>query len=248
MTKKTNKKPLKKIYSKKEVDPSFYSVFEGEKINERFNRLSNATFEALVFHYHEIIVDVNLSFTRMFGYEREGVLGKSIWILPAWEKQSELKRYIKEKYNKPFETIGIRKDGTSFNCEVIGKELPYKNKKIIVSAIRDITTQVKTRKELAESEERFRVLSESSTEAIFIHNQGIIVLANTAACKLFGYTKSELIGMTPKELATPEYHAIIFHNIKTQNTRPYEVTAVHKNGSHLNIEIKGDKVFYKGNE
>ena len=36
MTKKTNKKPLKKIYSKKEVDPSFYSVFEGEKINERF--------------------------------------------------------------------------------------------------------------------------------------------------------------------------------------------------------------------
>ena len=62
---------------------------------------------------------------------------------------------------------------------------------------------------LRESEERFRQLSDSTFEAIFIHHKGTILEANKAAITLFGFTREELIGRTVNSLAVPEFREAI---------------------------------------
>ncbi|KAF1073688.1 PocR ligand-binding domain-containing protein [Halodesulfovibrio sp. MK-HDV] len=62
---------------------------------------------------------------------------------------------------------------------------------------------------LRESEERFRQLSDSTFEAIFIHHKGKILEANKAAITLFGFTREELIGRTINSLAAPEFREAI---------------------------------------
>ncbi len=48
---------------------------------------------------------------------------------------------------------------------------------------------------LRESEEKFRILVEMATDAIFLETiEGRILECNTAAAKMFGYTKEEIIG------------------------------------------------------
>ena len=59
----------------------------------------------------------------------------------------------------------------------------------------DITTRVQTEKALIESEERYRELFEASPDAIILADieTGMLLDANTAACRLMGYTPDEVV-------------------------------------------------------
>jgi PAS domain S-box-containing protein len=64
-------------------------------------------------------------------------------------------------------------------------------------------------KALAESEQRYRQLFEKAGEAVFVvrpqgREDASIVQANQAAAEMHGYSVDELIGMSIKELCTPE--------------------------------------------
>ena len=74
---------------------------------------------------------------------------------------------------------------------------------LIVS--RDITEQVKARKELMKSEEKFRSVVESATEGIIVTDyQARIVSWNKGARQLFGFTEEEAVGREIDQLV-PEY-------------------------------------------
>jgi len=62
---------------------------------------------------------------------------------------------------------------------------------------------------LRESEQKFRVLAETMPAAIFLYQGDKYVYVNTAAEKITGYTKDELIGMNFWEWASPEYKDIV---------------------------------------
>jgi two-component system sensor histidine kinase/response regulator len=68
---------------------------------------------------------------------------------------------------------------------------------------RNISERRKAEQQLRQSEEQFRTLLECAPEAIVIADQqGVLVLVNTQAEKLFGYPRVELIGQ-PIEILTP---------------------------------------------
>jgi len=63
---------------------------------------------------------------------------------------------------------------------------------------------------LRESEEKFRILVEMATDAIFIETtEGHILECNTAGAKMFGYTKEEMIGLTIADLVPEEFAKIL---------------------------------------
>ena len=55
------------------------------------------------------------------------------------------------------------------------------------------------------SEEKYRTLFEASSDAIFLESMsGTVLGCNTSACKMLGYKKEELIGMTVEQLMPAE--------------------------------------------
>lgn len=60
------------------------------------------------------------------------------------------------------------------------------------------------------SEEKFRILVEMATDAIFLETtEGRILECNTAGAKMFGYTKKEMIGLTIADLVPEEFAKLL---------------------------------------
>jgi PAS domain S-box-containing protein len=99
---------------------------------------------------------------------------------------------------------------------------------------------------LRESEERLRFLSEAASEGIAIHEGGIILTANSALARIFGYELSEMVGMSLLSLATPASRETIRKNLAAGRKEPYEVDGHRKDGSIIWFELQGHALSYKG--
>nr|WP_246480842.1 EAL domain-containing protein [Motiliproteus sediminis] len=102
------------------------------------------------------------------------------------------------------------------------------------------------RKAMEESEERFRRLSEVTSEAIFVHEGGQCLDANRTAEKLFGYTHDEFLVRHATDIIAPECHPLLMEKIRNRDEAPYEVDAVRKDGSRFPAEIQGNNLIWKG--
>ncbi len=124
-----------------------------------------------------------------------------------------------------------------------------KNQTEAVNQVLELRVRQRTA-ELHESEERFRSLSNASLEGIMIYKQGLILDANLVFARLFGYEQpEELIGKKGLEgLLTPESLASIRDGIQRQETQPFEVTGIRKDGTTFSGEIDSRFVRYLGHE
>jgi PAS domain S-box-containing protein len=75
---------------------------------------------------------------------------------------------MKAEHENLYESVGLKKDGTTFNIEAIGKTLPYKGQVVRVTAIRDITQRKQIEQALRESEERLRQVFTSISDHIYV--------------------------------------------------------------------------------
>ncbi len=106
----------------------------------RFKKLSNLTFEGIIIHDRGIVVDVNRSFLEMLGYNHKEIIGKNIIDLAVEKKYHRIIiENIIKRSTKPYEAIGIRKDGSKFPVEIESRNVYDENKDRRVTAIRDIT-------------------------------------------------------------------------------------------------------------
>jgi PAS domain S-box-containing protein len=102
-----------------------------------------------------------------------------------------------------------------------------------------IRLRLKAEKELRISEERFRQLSDSSSEGIVMHEQGIALYFNQVFLDMYGYTTDELKGKDVLALLlTPESCERARERVREDNCDPYEAVGVRKNGQEFPIEIR----------
>lgn len=131
----------------------------------------------------------------------------------------------------------------------------YDDNKEIIGATafaKEITDRKRFEIELKESEERFKKLSELTSEGIIIHKGGICTDVNKAFEDIFGYNKDELIGQNLIErIITEEFHEIVYRNMQEDRFERYEILAKRKDGVLIDVQIggrreiihKGEKVF-----
>jgi PAS domain S-box-containing protein len=115
------------------------------------------------------------------------------------------------------------------------------HKKNTINPLKQTTValQKKTEKNLRESEERFHLLCEAAEEGIAIHDNGVIVEANQAFARMFGYELPEMIGMYAEKYFPQESWKIIKEHITAGDDKPYEVIGVRKDGSNFECLLVG---------
>ncbi len=99
-------------------------------------------------------------------------------------------------------------------------------------------------KNLEISEAKFKTLSDVTFEGIAIHENGVVIDINLALLRMFGYKREDLIDKYALPLLfDKESQSKLIESIKSNNTIPYEVTGVRKDGSTFPVEVEG-KTYY----
>lgn len=184
-------------------EAAFLSALESE---ERFRQLAEATQEGVLVSEEGRILNANLTFARMFGYDWKEVLGKNSVDFVAHGDRPWAAQKISAGYEKTYEITGLRKDGSTFPMEVTGKTVPYHGRTARVTTLRDVTEHKQFIKTLRESEERFRLLVENIKDyAIFLLDpEGRVVTWNEGAQRIIGYNAVEIVGRSFSCFYVPE--------------------------------------------
>ena len=135
-----------------EIDERKKMVMRLKESEERFKKLSNLTFEGIVIHENGVVIDVNESLLNLIGYSRKEIIGKNIItqaIHPDFH--ATVKEHVQMKIARPYEVMGIKKDGTVFPVEIEAKNIIDHGKEYRVAAIRDITNRRKVQEKLEKS-------------------------------------------------------------------------------------------------
>jgi PAS domain S-box-containing protein len=102
---------------------------------------------------------------------------------------------------------------------------------------------------LGESEQRFRTFVDHATDAFFLQDQKQVILdVNRQACESLGYTREELLGMTPMDFdpdVTPADLNGIAHRLNAGNVMAFESRHRRKDGTVFPVEIRG-RAFWEG--
>jgi two-component system sensor histidine kinase/response regulator len=121
------------------------------------------------------------------------------------------------------------------------------NHQHIIETFLDNSDMAKIEKNLLESEQRFKALSEASFECLMI-TQNDVVLENNSSLEIFlGYREGELAGKKVGDLVRSVNWDKISTNLLLNNTVA-EVSLLKKNRTPVYAEIRGRKIDYQGKE
>jgi PAS domain S-box-containing protein len=146
------------------------------------------------------VVQVNDAFSRMSGYSKDDWVG-AMPPYPGWP-EDELPR-IREHMQKmergefvPIEFWYERRDGTRFPIVASpGQIRTRRGKTYYFAIIKDVSEQRAYEDKLKQSEEMFRRITETSTDAIYqLDNEGQITYCSPAVTRILGYQQDEFIG------------------------------------------------------
>ena len=109
--------------------------------NVRFQILEEASFEGIVIHDGQRVLEVNQRFEDMFGSRRIEIVGKPLLNFVAPVFQEDVTRRIKSQDETPYRVEGMKRDGTLFPIEIQSRMMPYQEQDVRVAAIRDLSRQ-----------------------------------------------------------------------------------------------------------
>lgn len=131
--------PLYYIAQAQDISERKRAEEELRQSKERFRSLSNATFEGIVIIEDGKVVESNPAFARMFGYEPWEIVGKPALDFTTPESRDQVRQEITTGSEEPYESRGLKKDGTAFDVEVRGRVSQYRDRAVRMTVIRDIT-------------------------------------------------------------------------------------------------------------
>ncbi len=219
-----------------------------KRLEERFRQVVESAPNAMVMINREGIIEmVNAQTERVFGYQRNEMLGQSVEMLvPTRFRHAHpglRSAFFSDPRSRPMgagrDLYALRKDGSEFPVEIGLNPIETEQGAMVLSAIVDISA----RKRL---EERFRQVVESAPNAmVMINHSGLIEMVNAQTERVFGYRREEMLGNSVEMLVSDRFRhahpALRGAFISDPLSRPMgagrDLYALRKDGSEFPVEI-----------
>ena len=188
------------------------------------------------------ITDANPFMTELLGYRHSEFLGKELWEIGLFRDKAASKAafqalqktgYLRYE-DLPLESRAGQKHEVEFVSNVYNED----GRAVIQCNIRDITER---RKEEA-VRERLAAIVRSSDDAIISKDtKGVITTWNSAAEKMFGYLKEEIVGKPVMLIVPPDRIAeeamILRRVLKGESVYHFETVRMRKDGSQIDVAV-----------
>jgi PAS domain S-box-containing protein len=154
------------------------------------------------------IVDANEAACTYYGYKRSDLLQMNlskINMLSPAEVRKEMGRSIRGEKGK-FEFQHRMANGDVREVEVYRGVITLQNRTLLYSIVHDVTDRKRVAEALSESELKFREIFNHANDAIYLNElgpdlrPGAFIDVNEAACIMLGYSREELLRMSPGDL------------------------------------------------
>jgi PAS domain S-box-containing protein len=163
-----------------------------------------------------LIESFNPAVERLFGYRAAEILGRNVRLLMPEPYRSEYDRYVGKYLTTGRarsigigrEVMGLRKDGSTFAMELAVGKSRSGGRPLFAGIVRDISERNKSEQELRNSEAKTRAILETAVDGVItIDPQGMILTANPATERIFGYRIDEMVGHKVNMLMPDPYRS-----------------------------------------
>jgi len=210
---------------------------------------------ALVRAADGVLVWVNETWARMFGYRPGELVGQHISVVNApvgvtpLQRADEIIGSLERDGHWHGEVENVRKDGRRFWCQADLSRFEHPEHGTVWIAVHaDITERRRAEEALHEAEQRFRTAFEEGPVGIVVLDpDGRLVEVNESFSTVTGYTREELVGRTLDELTHPEDRAVgadLAARVFRGELRRYRVVKryVTKDGDHVPVAVTATMV------
>jgi PAS domain S-box-containing protein len=200
------------------------------------------------------IIYANEAACRSLGYTRDELQSMKVWLISPRDspkRYGEIWKYAKATGHIEFQITYMAKDGREFPAEVHASYIRFGDMERLICFTRDISERKLAEEALAESEEKFRVLADTSLSGIYLVQENKFVYVNPAALASLGYSADELIGMDFWMPIHPEfreemkkYAMALLHGLLIPGR--FEIKFVRKNGETGWADMAIAPIRYRG--
>ncbi|HKI50087.1 MAG TPA: PAS domain S-box protein, partial [Desulfobacteria bacterium] len=235
-----------------------HQALEQRRLTQIVDFLPDAT---MVIDTEGKVVAWNRAIEQMTGVKAEDMLGKGDheYAIPFYGERRPVLIDLVDQWNKEIEGKYqyVKKNGESLISETYDPwvkpggflwnkaSLLYDSAGEVMGAIesiRDITEMKEYERALKESEEKYRLLVENATDAIFIAQDGMLKFANRQAEKMTGYSREELAQIPIIDVIHPEDRDMVLERhlkrLKGEETASsYVFRLLNKSGALFTVEL-----------
>jgi PAS domain S-box-containing protein len=185
------------------------------------------------------ILDCNEKACEIYGYSREEMLSLSVVDLVPEEIAKILPAVMQKQIESGSfrgEALALHKNGQVFPTEISTKLFTTGRERLVAVHVRDITLSRTVETALQNSEEKYRLISENTSDLISVLDFALnpVFTYASPSHKALGYEQGELVGRSSLELMHPEdrdkVSSLLMHYLKEINTgviRPTYSVAEH---------------------
>jgi len=216
---------------------------------ERFQTVIDNLPQGLFVHDLEgKFVLVNKASCKLTGYTEEELLSMKVSdVDPASQTRDDRQNLwlkMKKGGSKRLESTHYRKDDSAYPAEVHLSAIKLDDVPVILAIAHDITKRVEALEKLSKSEEKYRNLYESITDA-FVNTDlnGKILEFNEHYLEMLGYAREEIRKLKSKDLTPEKWHKVESEIkeeqiLKRGYSDVYEKEYIKKDGTLFPVEIR----------
>ena len=223
-----------------------------------YKALSGESPNMIFINDFEKVVYANKKCTEVLGYTNEEFLSPSFHFLDLISNESHPS--LKEAFSKhqkgvdvdPYEYILVSKSGERIHVVILTKLITWNGKSAILGTVTDISSHKLLEEQLRTSEEQYKLLLDSSNDAVFGIKDTRFVYVNERAVDMLGYKdKEELLAVSIVEIVVPEQRELVLKRsiARLSGEDPlnrYEVTLLRKDGTRIFVEFNISIVEFEG--
>jgi diguanylate cyclase (GGDEF)-like protein/PAS domain S-box-containing protein len=185
-------------------------------------------------------------FMKLTGYSRTKIMGHHTleYVHPEDRElvRKKARESLKGKNGNSFEYRFVKKNGEILWLLERVASIVDKGERGTLGTIMDITAHKQLEDAVLQSDERYRAIIENIQDGYYENDlAGNLTFVNESICRMFGYTREELIGMNYKEYIAPEdtkrinqVYSKLYKTGKTVKT--FEEVVIRKDGSRAFAE------------